>query len=44
MIILVVVVSTVVVPPILAVVFPWATGSRTRGPIVVLKPDEELVA
>ncbi len=44
MIVLVVVVSTVVVPPILGIVFPWATRSQTRRSMVVLQPDEELVA
>jgi Kef-type K+ transport system membrane component KefB len=46
MVILVVVVSTVAVPPILAIVFPWATGTPTRRTLapVRLEDDIEIIA
>jgi Kef-type K+ transport system membrane component KefB len=46
MVILVVVVSTVAVPPILAFVFPWATGTPTRRPLapVRIEDDIEIIA
>jgi Kef-type K+ transport system membrane component KefB len=42
MIILVVVVSTVAVPPILAVVFPWATGTQTRRSLAPVRVEDDI--
>jgi Kef-type K+ transport system membrane component KefB len=44
MIILVVVVSTVAVPPILAFVFPWATGSVVSRPAISIRSEDEIIA
>jgi Kef-type K+ transport system membrane component KefB len=44
MVILVVVISTVAVPPVLAVVFPWATGTRVRRSLVPVLAEDEIIA